>query len=471
MSHIFIPWIHWLHEFLTTWCSWISANEWGKEAGGVSWCWHHRRVDGVNFPWGLAQLVQHRYPWYIPRLIYTSLLFYSSDKQPLYRLTALFIINHYTNLWITIAVSITLVIAVVMAASLFLYVSDNILITISLVPSSSVLPHQSPGTTRNHTPSAVGLVWHPDPGKHGTVHPYHHNSGLVWRGSNVYSLSTHRGTQAISWSSTEAPTVLIAFSSTSQSRTSVIVEATHLVRVLAGARVVTSTVRDGQGVSPTIWRHAHNVRNTNLYRRPRVCQQHFFLSKTSNRNAGFFPTNPSTSEFPDWQVSVMLSKPQPPLLPSAPSLLTWEIGAKNPPSSLKRSLAFASILDLAQNVAERYKKDGKRIKWNDSCEIIPRISWLAMTNLGLLVCLGHWDVRICGTFHPHPRRSDLNRNSINSSCLWRWGSMQHHFQCTVNIYLCLLRFYVVRFTPKKKTQKKGMQKKWYNEHPPYHILL
>lgn len=140
-----------------------------------------------------------------------------------------------------------------MAASLFLYVSDNTLITISLIPSSSVLPHQSPGTTRNHTPSAVGLVWHPDPGKHGTVHPYHHNSGLVWRGPNVYSLSTHRGTQAISWSSTEAPTILIAFSSTSQSRTSVIVEATHLVRVLAGARVVTSTVRDGQGVSPTIF--------------------------------------------------------------------------------------------------------------------------------------------------------------------------------------------------------------------------
>lgn len=78
--------------------------------------------------------------------------------------------NHYC--------SITLVIAVVMAASLFLYVSDNILITISLVPSS-VLPDQSPGPTRNHTPSAVGLVWHPDPGKHGTAHPYHHNSGLV----------------------------------------------------------------------------------------------------------------------------------------------------------------------------------------------------------------------------------------------------------------------------------------------------
>ena len=89
-------------------------------------------------------------------------------------------------------------------------------------------------------------------------------------GSNVYSLSTHRGTQAISWSSTEAPTVLIALSSTSQSRTSVIVEATHLVRVLAGARVVTSTVRDGQGVSPTVWRHAcFYVRNTNLHRRPR----------------------------------------------------------------------------------------------------------------------------------------------------------------------------------------------------------
>lgn len=32
--------------------------------------------------------------------------------------------------------------------------------------------------------------------------------------------------------------------------------------------------------------------------------------------------------------------------------------------------------------------------------------------------------------------------------------MQHHFQCTVNIYLCLLRFCVVRFTTTKKKKTK-----------------
>ena len=141
-----------------------------------------------------------------------------------------------------------------------------------IIVPSSVLSAQSSRNTHSHTPrDPVGLVWHPGPGKHGTAHPCHHNSGLIWRGPNrpnVHSLSTHHGTQRspFNWGphNSHSLQLHIPVPDNFHRRSTAFCQSfgrgtrRHLI------------VKLWPSISfPNIWRHTNNLRNTNQSRSPR----------------------------------------------------------------------------------------------------------------------------------------------------------------------------------------------------------